>query len=146
MVIDRMVGVRRVPPVTTRTRSRCAVARVAASGDEPGRGEEARSRAVREREESGMESNRPRIDMPVFAIAAGISVAFVLVGVLFQDELATVVGDILSWILTNLGWLFVLSTAGFLIFVAFLACSRYGRIRWARTRIGPTSGRSRGSR
>jgi glycine betaine transporter len=73
-----------------------------------------------------------RIDTPVFAIAAGISVAFVLVGVLFQDDLATVVGDVLSWVLENLGWLFVLSTAGFLIFVAFLAVSPYGRLRLGR--------------
>ena len=71
-----------------------------------------------------MQNNQGRmIDTPVFAVAAAISVAFVLVGVLFKDDMATVVGDILSWLLTNLGWLFVLSTAGFLIFVAFLALS-----------------------
>jgi glycine betaine transporter len=70
-----------------------------------------------------------RIDTPVFAVAAGISVAFVLVGVLLKDELATVVGDVLSWVLTNLGWLFVLSTAGFLAFVLLLAVTPYGRLR-----------------
>jgi glycine betaine transporter len=70
-----------------------------------------------------------RIDKPVFVIAAGISVAFVLVGVLFKEGLATVVGAVLAWVLANLGWLFVLSTAGFLAFVVFLAVSRYGRIR-----------------
>jgi choline/carnitine/betaine transport len=69
------------------------------------------------------------IDRPVFAIAGGISAAFVLFGVLFQDELTSVVGGALSWILTNLGWLFVLSTAAFLIFVVFLAVTPYGRIR-----------------
>src|ERR671915_1242939 len=79
-----------------------------------------------------MEKQGWRIDTPVFAIAAGISVAFVLVGVAFQDELATVVGDVLSWVLENLGWLFVLSTAGFLIFVVFLAVSPYGRLRLGR--------------
>jgi choline/carnitine/betaine transport len=76
-----------------------------------------------------MQELRRKIDLTVFAIAAGISVAFVLVGVLFQDELASVVGDILDWLLTNLGWLFVLSTAAFLILVGFLAFSRFGRIR-----------------
>src|ERR671914_2691866 len=79
-----------------------------------------------------MERQGWRIDTPVFAIAAGISVAFVLVGVLFQDDLATVVGDVLSWVLENLGWLFVLSTAGFLLFVGFLAVSPYGRLRLGR--------------
>jgi glycine betaine transporter len=76
-----------------------------------------------------MEKQSWRIDRPVFVVAAGISVAFVLGGVLFQDELATVVADILSWVLDNLGWLFVLSTAGFLVLVVFLAVTSYGRIR-----------------
>ena len=79
-----------------------------------------------------MERQGGRIDTPVFAIAAGISVVFVLVGVLFQDDLATVVGDVLSGVLENLGWLFVLSTAGFLIFVGFLAVTPYGRLRLGR--------------
>jgi glycine betaine transporter len=69
------------------------------------------------------------VDTTVFGIAAGISALFVLVGVLFKDDMAVVVGDILSWVLTNLGWLFVLSTAAFLIFVLFLAVTPYGRIR-----------------
>ncbi|MGH2803524.1 MAG: BCCT family transporter, partial [Thermoleophilaceae bacterium] len=76
-----------------------------------------------------MEKQGWRIDTQVFAVAAGISAAFVLVGVLFKDGLATVVGDILSWVLENLGWLFVLSTAAFLAFVVFLAVTPYGRIR-----------------
>ena len=79
-----------------------------------------------------MDKQSSRIEIPVFAIAAGISAAFLLVGVLFQDDLATVVGDVLSWVLENLGWLFVLSTAAFLIFVVFLAVSPYGRLRLGR--------------
>jgi glycine betaine transporter len=76
-----------------------------------------------------MQDQSRKIDPPVFAIAAGISVAFVLLGVLFQDELASVVGDVLDWVLKNLGWMFVLSTAAFLILVGFLAFSRYGHLR-----------------
>ena len=76
-----------------------------------------------------MEKQGSRIDMSVFVVAASISALFVLVGVLFKDDLATVVGDMLSWILTNLGWVFVLSTAAFLTFVLFLCVSPYGRIR-----------------
>jgi choline-glycine betaine transporter len=44
-----------------------------------------------------MDEQRGKIDVTVFSIAAGISAVFVLVGVLFQDELASVVGDVLSW-------------------------------------------------
>jgi glycine betaine transporter len=84
-----------------------------------------------------MDEQRGTIDVTVFSIAAGISVVFVLVGVLFQDELASVVGDVLSWVLENLGWLFVLSTAAFLILVLFLAFSRFGRIRLGRDEDRP---------
>jgi glycine betaine transporter len=79
-----------------------------------------------------MDTQRGKIDTPAFATAAGISGAFVLVGVLFKDEMASVVGDVLAWLLTNLGWLFVLSTAAFLAFVVFLAVTPYGRIRLGR--------------
>jgi glycine betaine transporter len=69
-----------------------------------------------------------RIDPTVFGVGAALSVGFVLIGVLFKDEMSTAVGDSLAWILANLGWVFVLSTALFLIFVLFLAVSRYGNI------------------
>jgi hypothetical protein len=36
-------------------------------------------------------------------------------GALFQDELASAVGDALGWVLKNLGWMFVWSTAAFVI-------------------------------
>jgi glycine betaine transporter len=76
-----------------------------------------------------MEEQRSRIDPRVYYVALGISVAFVFVGVLWTDELGTVVGGVLGWIVENLGWFFVLSTVAFLIFVAFLALTRYGSIR-----------------
>jgi len=76
-----------------------------------------------------MDKQSSRIDVPVFAVAAGVSVVFLLVGVLFQDEMATLVGDVLGWLLETLGWVFVLSTAAFLIFVVYLAVSPYGRLR-----------------
>jgi glycine betaine transporter len=76
-----------------------------------------------------MEKQGSRIDRVVFWFAGSISGTFVLLGVLFTDELATVVGDALGWVLDNLGWFFVLSTAAFLVFVLFLAFSSYGNIR-----------------
>jgi glycine betaine transporter len=72
---------------------------------------------------------RTRIDPWVFFIAAGISLAFVLWGVLDTEGLGTVADDVLSWIISTFGWLFVLSTVAFLVFAAVLAFSRFGRIR-----------------
>ena len=77
-------------------------------------------------------SNPPqsaRIDPWVFGIAAAISTAFVLWGVLDSDGVATVADDVLSWIIATFGWLFVLSTAAFLVFAGVLAFSRFGRVR-----------------
>src|SRR5919108_31370 len=76
-----------------------------------------------------MEEQRSRIDPQVFLTAALISVAFVLAGVLWTDDLATIVEDTLGWIVDNFGWFFVLSTVAFLLFVAFLALTRYGNVR-----------------
>jgi glycine betaine transporter len=69
------------------------------------------------------------IDPWVFGIAAAISAAFVLWGVLDSDSVATVADDVLSWIIEKFGWLFVLSTVAFLVFAGVLAFSRFGRIR-----------------
>jgi choline-glycine betaine transporter len=76
-----------------------------------------------------MEEQRATIDSQVFLVAAAVSGAFVLAGVLWTDELATIVEDALGWIVDNFGWFFVLSTVAFLIFVGFLALTRYGNIR-----------------
>ena len=70
-----------------------------------------------------------RVDPAVFGIAAAISTAFVLWGVLDSDGLAAVADDVLSWVISTFGWVFVMSTAAFLIFAAVLAFSRFGRLR-----------------
>lgn len=69
------------------------------------------------------------VDPGVFGIAVGISVLFVLWGVLFTDSLASVASTTLSYLITTYGWVFILATFGFLVFVGYLAFSRYGKIR-----------------
>src|SRR4028118_18880 len=71
----------------------------------------------------------PRIDPTVFWISVGITVAFVLWGVLAPGNVAAVTGAIFGFVITNLGWVFVLATFGFLAFAVYLAASRYGRVR-----------------
>ncbi|HVF02411.1 MAG TPA: BCCT family transporter [Rubrobacteraceae bacterium] len=72
------------------------------------------------------------IDRSVFGIAVGISVLFVLWGVLFTDNLASVASTTLSYLISTYGWVFVLATFGFLLFVGYLALSRYGKVRLGR--------------
>jgi glycine betaine transporter len=75
---------------------------------------------------------RAGLDPWVFGIAAGISTAFVVWGVVDSDGVATVADDVLSWVIETFGWMFVLSTAAFLVFAGVLAFSRLGRVRLGR--------------
>ena len=72
------------------------------------------------------------IDPSVFWISLCISMLFVLWGVLFTDNLATVASAVLGWLIASFGWVFILASFGFLAFVIFLAFSRYGKVRLGR--------------
>ena len=79
---------------------------------------------MEQREES------PRIDSTVFWVAAILSAVFVVWGILFTDNLAAVFNAVLwSFLVPNFGWVFILSSFGFLTFSIYLAFSRYGKIR-----------------
>jgi glycine betaine transporter len=69
------------------------------------------------------------IDPGVFGISVVITVLFVLWGVLATDNLAAVTGAVLDFVIANFGWVFILSSFGFLAFSVYLALSRYGKIR-----------------
>jgi glycine betaine transporter len=72
----------------------------------------------------------PRIDPTVFWVAAGISAVFVAWGILFTDNLAAVFDAVLwSFLVPNFGWVFILSSFGFLAFSLYLAFGRYGKVR-----------------
>ncbi|GAA5167966.1 BCCT family transporter [Ornithinimicrobium tianjinense] len=72
---------------------------------------------------------RPPLDRTVFLVAAGLALVFLAYGSLGTESFSAGAGAALTWITTNLGWLFVLASAGFVVFSAFLAFSRYGNIR-----------------
>jgi choline/carnitine/betaine transport len=66
----------------------------------------------------------------VFWVAAILSAVFVAWGVFFAESLAAVFDAVLfDFLVPNFGWVFILSSFGFLAFSVYLACSRYGRIR-----------------
>jgi choline/carnitine/betaine transport len=66
----------------------------------------------------------------VFWIAAVVSAAFVVWGILGTESLAAVFDAVLwSFLVPNFGWVFILSSFGFLAFAVYLAFSRYGKVR-----------------
>ncbi len=72
----------------------------------------------------------PRIDPTVFWIAAVLSAAFVVWGILATESLAAVFDAVLwSFLVPNFGWVFILSSFGFLAFAVYLAFSGYGKVR-----------------
>ncbi|TXS44822.1 BCCT family transporter [Streptomyces sp. t39] len=75
------------------------------------------------------ESGRPSTDRVVFGVAAVLTLAFVLWGAIATDTLEDVSDSMLSGLIHNGGWAFVLAASGFVVFALWLAISRYGRIR-----------------
>jgi choline/carnitine/betaine transport len=69
-----------------------------------------------------------KVDTVVFGVTAAIAIAFVLWGFLSTDSLSSASGAGLGWVVHNMGWLFSLVASGFVLFVIWLAASKFGRI------------------
>ena len=76
----------------------------------------------------GPRRSRP-LDKAVFGVAAGAALAFVVWGALAPNEMGEATTKTLTWLEKSFGWLFVLTTAAFVIFSGYLALSRYGNIK-----------------
>ena len=74
------------------------------------------------------EPARRGLDPIVFGCAAAVSIAFVIWGLASTTSLGEASSRALDWVMTNTGWLFVLTTSGFVVFVIWLAMSKYGTI------------------
>jgi choline/carnitine/betaine transport len=70
-----------------------------------------------------------QVDPWVFYPAAGLCLAFVLWGVLDNSSLGSAADSALGWVIRTFGWVFVLSTFGFLALAIFLGLSRHGKLK-----------------
>jgi choline/carnitine/betaine transport len=75
------------------------------------------------------EPENPRLDKLVFGVTAALAVAFVIWGLVSTETLGSVSRGAESWVIQNTGWLFVLSASFFVVFVIWLAASKYGQIK-----------------
>ena len=75
-----------------------------------------------------LHSQRPRTDWLVFGVTAVIVIAILVWGLIASDGFSDTMSSILNWVVGNLGWLFILSATGFVLFAVWLAVSRFGRI------------------
>jgi glycine betaine transporter len=65
----------------------------------------------------------------VFWVSAAFALAFILWGVLAPENFGAVTQTIFDWVVSNLGWFYLLAGNFFLVFVVILALSRYGKFR-----------------
>jgi len=68
------------------------------------------------------------VDWLVFGVTAVASVAFVVWGIADRMSLAGQAADGKEWVIAKGGWLFVLLASVFVVFVLWIAASRYGKI------------------
>lgn len=69
------------------------------------------------------------IDVPVALTAAILAAVFLMVGLVFTDQLRVGGSHVYAFIADRFGWVYVLATAGFVFFILYLAFSRFGRIK-----------------
>lgn len=75
------------------------------------------------------EAHRPQvIDKVVFGVTAAIAIAFLAWGFLDTASLSSASGSALTGTMKYLGWLFVLTASGFVVFALWLALGKYGNI------------------
>lgn len=75
------------------------------------------------------EGREAPLDKVVFGVAAAIALAVVVAGAARPETFSEKSGEALGWVTDNFGWLFVLTSAGFVLFSAYLAVTRYGNIK-----------------
>ncbi|MFC4607218.1 BCCT family transporter [Streptomyces maoxianensis] len=83
------------------------------------------------------ETERARTDRLVFGVTAVLTIAFVVWGAVATESLESVSSRMLSGLIHNGGWAFVLAASGFVVFALWLAISRYGKIPLGQEGEGP---------
>jgi choline/carnitine/betaine transport len=69
-----------------------------------------------------------RFDPVVFGVTASLALAFLVWGAVDADGLGSAASTALTWVMDKAGWLFVLASSGFVVFVLWLALGKFGNI------------------
>lgn len=70
-----------------------------------------------------------RTDPVIFFWSAGLMIAFLILLLIFPDPIAEAFGNGRTWVVTNLGWFFIMGVSSWLVFLIWIAFSKYGAIR-----------------
>jgi len=74
-------------------------------------------------------TGRSGINKPVFYISSTVIVAITAWAMIAPDNAETVIGNVVSWISGAFGWWYFLVATMVIVFVLFLAFSRYGKVK-----------------
>ncbi|ORM72313.1 high-affinity choline transporter BetT [Pantoea wallisii] len=74
-------------------------------------------------------SEKDRINPVVFYTSAGLILTFSLVTILYSDLAASWIQTAVNWVSTTFGWYYMLAATLYIVFVVYMACSRYGAIK-----------------
>lgn len=70
-----------------------------------------------------------KTDPTIFFVSAGIMVVFLITLLLIPEAIEKAFGAGRLWIVTNLGWFFIFGVTSWVVFLLWVAMSRYGAIR-----------------
>ncbi|MGY4877831.1 BCCT family transporter [Vreelandella aquamarina] len=70
-----------------------------------------------------------RTDPTIFFTSAGLMVLFLIALVVAPEAIGDVFASGRTWVVTNLGWFFIFGVSFWLVFLLWIALSRYGNIR-----------------
>lgn len=74
-------------------------------------------------------SEKDRINPVVFYTSAGLILTFSLVTILYSDLAAAWIQTTVNWVSSTFGWFYMLAATLYIVFVIYMACSRYGAIK-----------------
>ncbi|WP_229374973.1 BCCT family transporter [Streptomyces spirodelae] len=70
-----------------------------------------------------------RTDSVIFFASAALTFLFVVTTIALTDQVDSVFTTASDWILKNLGWFYILGVTSFVLFLVWIALSRYGHVR-----------------
>ncbi|KHJ66213.1 choline transporter [Pantoea rodasii] len=74
-------------------------------------------------------SEKDRINPVVFYTSAGLILTFSLVTIFYSELAASWIQTTVNWVTSTFGWYYMLAATLYIVFVVYMACSRYGAIK-----------------
>src|SRR5699024_11375163 len=83
------------------------------------------------------DQEKDKINSVVFYVSAGLILSFSLATIFFNELSANVINAVLGWVSTTFGSYYMLAATLYIVFVIFIAASRFGDIK-----LGPEDRKS----